>query len=169
MKKNKKIMLLLFAIICSLGLRAQDLVVTLNNSTIETFPIANIQSIKFGTSSMILNELDGTVNTWNIQDINNYAFDGFSGIKDVIDINKGSLTIYPNPTIGLVNIKYTTGFNTFITIEIIDANRKLIQQVYQGKHNNNQLYTWDANVPKGIYYCRILTDNKSISKPIIIK
>jgi hypothetical protein len=169
MKKNKKIMLLLFAIICSLGLSAQNLVLTLNNSTIETFPIANIQSIKFGTSSMILNQSDGTVNTWNIQDINNYAFDGLTGVKDLITVSNSNLTIYPNPAIGLVNIQYTTGFNTFITIEIIDANGKPIQQVYQGEHNSSQLYTWDANVPKGIYYCRISTDNKSISKPIIIK
>jgi hypothetical protein len=165
----KKLLLILLISVSVFGLTAQNLVVTLNNSTIETFPISNIQSIKFGTSSMILNELDGTVNTWNIQDINNYAFDGSSGIKDLIDFNQSNLTIYPNPAVGLVNIQYITGFNTFITIEIIDANGKPIKQVYQGEHISSQLYTWDSNVPKGIYYCRILTDNKSISKPIIIK
>ena len=169
MKKNKKIVLLLFAMICSLGLSAQNLVVTLNNTTIETFPIANIQSIKFGISSMILNEFDGTVTTWNIQDINNYAFDGSSGIKDVIDINKGSLTIFPNPSVGEVNIQFETKEISFITIEIIDAKGNQIQNIFRGEHQGKETYKWNGNVPNGVYYCRILTENKTISKPIIIK
>jgi hypothetical protein len=169
MKKKQKNIILILTILWNLGLTAQNLVVTLNNTTTETFPIANIKSIKFGISSMILNETDGTVNTWNIQDINNYTFDGSSGIKDLIDINQSNLTIFPNPAVGLVNIQYTAGLMTFITIEIIDINGKSIQQIYHGEQNGKQLYTWGANVPKGIYYCRILTENKSISKPIIIK
>ena len=169
MKKNKKIVLLLFAMICSLGLSAQNLVVTLNNTTVETFPIANIQSIKFGTSSMILNEFDGTVTTWNIQDINNYTFDGSSGIKDVIDINKGSLTIFPNPSVGEVNIQFESEKTSIVTVEIIDANGNQIQNIFTGEHQGKETYKWNGNVPNGVYYCRILTENKTISKPIIIK
>jgi hypothetical protein len=67
MKKTITLFLMIFPF--CLGIKAQNLVVTLNNSTIETIPIATIQGIKFGTSSMILNEFDGTVTTWNIQDL----------------------------------------------------------------------------------------------------
>jgi len=170
MKKNKKVVLLLLAIICSLGVSAQNLVVTLNNTTVETFPITNIQSIKFGANSMILNEFDGTATTWNIQDINNYAFDSsLSGIKDVIDINKNSLTIFPNPSVGEVNIQFESEKTSFITIEIIDAKGNQIQNIFRGEHQGKETYKWNGNVPNGVYYCRILTEDKTITKPIIIK
>jgi hypothetical protein len=167
MKKTISLFLMIFPF--CLGIKAQNLVVTLNNSTIETIPIAIIQGIKFGTSSMILNEFDGTVTTWNIQDINNYAFDGSSGIKDLIDISNSSLMIFPNPSIGEVNIQFESAEISFITIEIIDASGNQILQVYHGKHQGKESYKWDGNVPNGVYYCRILSDNKTITKPIIIK
>jgi hypothetical protein len=148
---------------------AQNLVVTLNNSAIETFPIANIQSIKFGANSMILNEFDGTITTWNIQDINNYAFDNSLGIEDIVVLGKTNLVIFPNPSVGEVNIKFQSEEKSLITIEIIDAIGNQIQQIYQGMHQGIESYKWDGNVPKGVYYCRILTDYKTISKPIIIK
>ena len=164
-----KLVILAYIVLCFININAQNVVVTLNNSAIETFPIANIQSIKFGTSSMILNEFDGTVTTWNIQDINNYAFDGSSGIKDVIDINKGSLTIFPNPSVGEVNIQFESEKTTYITIEIIDAKGNQIQNIFRGEHQGKETYKWNGNVPNGVYYCRILTENKTISKPVIIK
>ncbi len=148
---------------------AQNLIVTLNNSTIETFPIANIQSIKFGTSSMILNEFDGTVTTWNIQNINNYAFDNTSGIQDIIQSGKSDLSIFPNPSVGEVTIQFQLEEKSLITIEIIDANGNQIRQIYRGEHQGKESYKWDGNVPNGFYYCRILTNNKTIAKPIIIK
>ena len=67
----KKGLLILSLVIIGFCVNAQSLVVTLTNSTTEVFPISDIQSIKFGTETMILNELDGTVNTWNIDDIDN--------------------------------------------------------------------------------------------------
>ena len=168
MKKIKKVLIILLTV-WSFQLSAQNLVLTLNNTTVEIFPIANIQSIKFGISSMILNEFDGTVTTWNIQDINNYAFDSSSGIKDVIDINKGSLTIFPNPSIGEVNIQFESEKTSLITIEIIDSKGNQIQNIFRGEHQGKETYKWNGNVPNGVYYCRILTENKTISKPIIIK
>ena len=72
--KTIRLVLVLMTILCSIGLNAQNLVVTLTNTTTASFPISDIQSIKFGASSMILYKLDGTVTTWDIIDIDNYAF-----------------------------------------------------------------------------------------------
>lgn len=165
--KQFALFILLFP--CCLGIKAQNLVVTLNNSTIETFPIANIQSIKFGTSSMLLKEFDGTVTTWNIQDINNYAFDNTSGIQEIIQSVKSELSIFPNPSVGEVNIQFQSEEKSLITIEIVDANGNQIRQIYRGEHQGKESYEWDGNVPSGVYYCRILTNNKTITKPVIIK
>jgi hypothetical protein len=168
MKLIKQI-LVIFMLLFQVECNAQNFILTLNNSSTETFPIATIQSIKFGVGSMILNESDGTVTTWNIQDINNYAFDGSSGIKDFIDINKSSLTIFPNPSIGEVNIRFESEKTAFINIEIIDSKGNIIQNIFRGQHMGTETYKWNGNVPNGFYYCRILTENKTISKPIIIK
>jgi hypothetical protein len=164
-----KIRLLAFVLFSSIGVKAQNLVVTLTNSTTATFPIASIQSIKFAASSMIINEFNGTVTNWNIQDINNYAFDVATGINDLLDINKSSLTIFPNPSFGEVNILFQSEEKSFITIEIIDANGNQIQKIYHGEHQGKETYKWNGKVPNGVYYCRIRTENKTITKPIIIK
>ena len=72
--KTIRLVLVLMTILCSIVLNARNLVVTLTNTTTATFPISDIQSIKFGASAMILYKLDGTVTSWNIVDIDNYAF-----------------------------------------------------------------------------------------------
>ncbi len=69
-----RLVLVLMIMLGSVGLNAQNLVVTLTNTTTASFPISDIQSIKFSASSMILYKLDGTVIAWDIVDIDNYAF-----------------------------------------------------------------------------------------------
>ena len=149
---------------------AQNLVVTQNNAITNTYSIASIQSIKFGTSTMILQEFNGTVSTWNISDINNYAFSP-SGVG--VDENPSSfvnvLNIFPNPSSGVVNVQFQTEAMSNITVEIISGEGKKLHQMYAGNHEGFQTYTWSSNLSNGIYYCRILLDKKTITKPFIVK
>jgi hypothetical protein len=149
---------------------AQNLVVTQNNATTNTYPIASIQSIKFGASTMILHEFTGTVTTWNISDINNYAFSP-SGVG--VDENPSSfvnvLNIFPNPSSGVVNVQFQTEAMSNITVEIISGEGKKLHEIYSGNHEGLQTYTWSSNLSNGIYYCRILLDKKTITKPFIVK
>ena len=169
MKKAQKLLLAIFAVVFSIGLKAQNLVVTLTNSTTETFSVSGIQSIKFGAETMILNELDGTVTTWNIADIDNYAFDGSANLSEELNIESSNLTVYPNPAGNLVNFAFTTSKATTVTIDVLDASGRLVEQVYQGEHQGEQTYTWNSNVKTGTYYCRINTGSKTMTKPIVIQ
>ncbi len=169
MKKAQKLLLAIFAVVSSMGLKAQNLVVTLTNSTTETFSVSGIQSIKFGAETMILNELDGTVTTWDIEDIDNYAFDGTANLSDELNIESSNLTVYPNPASNLVNLAFTTSKVTTVTIDVLDASGRVVEQVYQGEHQGEQTYKWNSHVKSGTYYCRINTGNKIITKPIIIQ
>lgn len=169
MKKTQKLLIAIFTVVFSMALKAQNLVVTLNNSTTEAFPVSGIQSIKFGAESMILNELDGTVTTWDIAVIDSYAFEGTANLSDELNIESSNLTVYPNPASNLVNLAFTTSHATIVTIEVLDASGRLIEQVYQGEHQGEQTYKWNSNVQSGTYYCRINTGSKIISKPIIIQ
>ena len=114
----------------SIGLRAINMVVTLDNATTETFAVASIQSIKFGVSTMILKEINGTVITWDITDITNYSFTSNAGLNDQVIVENSSLHLFPNPSSDLVNIQFFSAQLGNITVDIIDANGKLIQQVY---------------------------------------
>jgi len=169
MKKAQKLLLAIFAVVFSIGLKAQNLVVTLTNSTTETFSVSGIQSIKFGAETMILNELDGTVTTWNIADIDNYAFDGSANLNDELNIESSNLTVYPNPASNLVNLAFTTSHATTVSIDVLDVSGKVVEQIYQGEHQGEQTYTWNSNVQSGTYYCRINTGSKTITKPIVIQ
>jgi hypothetical protein len=170
MKRNAKgFVLLLITVLCSIGLSAQNLVVTLKNSATESFPVSGIRSIKFGAETMVLNQLDGTVTIWNIEDIDKYAFDEDIGASDPLQADNSDVIVFPNPAANLVNIQFTSGQNTSLTIDIIDSNGKHIQQVYMGDHQGTHAYQWNSSVPKGVYYCRIATDSKVITKPIIIQ
>ena len=167
MKKN--ILLLALGLFISMGIKAQNLVVTLTNASIETFPISSIRSIKFGNSTMILNEFNGTVSTWNISDINNYDFSSSVGLNDQVNIENSTLQLFPNPSSNLVNIQFLGVQVGNILIDIIDVNGKQIQEVYRGAQEGQQTYQWFCNSVKGTYYCRITTDTKVITKPIIIQ
>lgn len=166
--KNIPVFLSLVFILFGFGLSAQNLIVSLTNNTTSTYPISEIQSIKFGTNSMTLYKLNGTINTWSIDDIDHYAFESTSNVKDEVNSVNDKLTIFPNPASEKVNIEYSTNFKGNITIDIIDANGKQIKHIYQGSQKGVIKYVWNTNVQSGIYYCRIVTENKTLTKKIII-
>lgn len=166
-------MLLAFVLLVSIGLNAQNLVVTLTNSNIETFAVSDIQSIKFDQGAMILNELDGTVNNWNVDDIDNYEFDGVANINETITITTDELNVYPNPSSDQVHINYTSNRSGAITIAVYDMNGRMIEELFSGEHQEATEATWNSQqsgmVKSGKYLIRITTESKVITKAIIIQ
>jgi hypothetical protein len=153
------------------GIKAQDLVVTLTNGNTESFAVANIKSIKFGASDMSLYELNGTTNIWNINDIDNYAFDGVANLEESMNISSNNLNVFPNPSSDNVTINYTSSFCGKITISVTDMNGKHAEDIYFGEHNTETEIYWKAKEknPSGKYLIKITTENKVITKPVIIQ
>lgn len=161
--------LILFLLSASIAF-SQSLIVTLNNSNTETFETDNILSLKFGNTTLILTEKDGTVNTWEIDDIDNYRFDEATSISENSTIITEEAHVFPNPASSEVNIRLTSSHGGKVTIDILDISGKLVEHVYSGDHNDGAPYIWyTKNAVKGTYLCRIITDNKVISKPVIIR
>jgi hypothetical protein len=169
----KKIFLSFYVFILASCLNAQDLIVTLTNTTTESFPISDIQSIKFGQETMILHELDGTVNTCNIDDIDNYAFDGVANIAEKTTITIDELNIFPNPTTDNVTINYTSNQSGKINIAVYDINGRIVDEVFSGEHNKETEISWSAKqnstVKAGKYVIKITTATKVITKPFIVQ
>jgi hypothetical protein len=171
--KKIKLLHLTFVLLSSLGLKAQNLVVTLTNSTTETFAVANIQSIKFGTLTMTLYEMNGTVTTWYINDIDNYTFNGLVGITESTTITSDKLEIFPNPTSDKITIKYKSNQSGAVKITVYDTNGIMVEKLYSGIHNEVTLITWTAKnisaIQSGNYLIKVDTENKMIAKPFIVQ
>jgi len=165
--------LLALSLLVTSGLYAQNLVITLSNSSTESFAISDIQSIKFDSANMMLYELNGTVNTWAINDIDNYAFDGVSNIKETTTIKVDDLKVYPNPSSNQVHINYISSRSEGISIHVYDISGRLIETLFDGKHHNKTEVTWHAKqqeaLPAGKYLIKITTESKVISKSVIIQ
>ncbi|MBW1657785.1 hypothetical protein [Flavobacterium quisquiliarum] len=90
------------------------------------------------------------------------------------EINKESfasdLTVYPNPTSESIN--FATNFTTDKNIEIILYSEKLGNEksVYKGKVAPNQVINWSipTNYQKGIYFYKILSENKEVKSGKLI-
>jgi hypothetical protein len=168
LKNVKCCLILYFFLSTSFGTTAQNLVVTLIDNTTQSFPITTIESLKFISGNMILKQNDGITITWTTSSINNYSF-GTLSTQDYLIIETSELQIYPNPSNGLVNLRFNSNINLNIQIDIIDINGKIVSSIYNGNHDGEKTYQWTNNVNQGIYFCRLITDHKIISKPIIIK
>ncbi|SNR70476.1 hypothetical protein [Flavobacterium sp. ov086] len=84
--------------------------------------------------------------------------------------NMVTSAVYPNPTSGSIN--FTTGFSSNKEIEIIVYSEELrkTQSIFKGIATPNQIVQCNipANYPKGIYYYKIVSENKEIKTGKII-
>ena len=70
--------------------------------------------------------------------------------------NSFNLTAYPNPTNGLLNVKYTS--NTPVQFDVINM---LGENVFSQKTNNTKNTTIDvSNLNKGFYFLQMTTESK---------
>jgi hypothetical protein len=147
---------------------AQNLVVSLESGASYSFSVTSVRSIRFDAEDMILRLKDGTSITWNISIIEQYTFDKLNSTDQQL-LEKIDLQIFPNPSSGLVNIRFNASFEGDIKIDILDVQGKIIKSPYRGPHVDQNIYQWDSQVAPGIYYCRVTAKNQSITKPILIQ
>jgi hypothetical protein len=93
----------------------------------------------------------------------------FTGIHNPDNYDNSDLKIYPNPTSGQFTIEFTANETAVVLVEIVNG---IGQQVWKSEElvPTNGTFTLDKDLtelPEGIYYCRIQTENKTITKKII--
>ena len=81
------------------------------------------------------------------------------------DFVTSDLTLFPNPTTGIFSIKWNT--NELVTVKIFDVLGKLI--FYEKDRNLRLNPNIELNSSKGMYYVRLNTNNKAITKKLILK
>jgi hypothetical protein len=80
------------------------------------------------------------------------------------DAEKITVTIYPNPASGLINLSYPIGLNQSASVTVYD---KLGAKVYQSDELPSNINL--SAQPNGIYFLHINTNNQIIVEKIMIK
>jgi hypothetical protein len=146
-----------------------QLTVSLTNGQTGEFYVSEIRSIKFINNSMNITENNGTQNSWPIVDIIEYSFKGANSIGQTSESTSSYLNIFPNPVSDKLSMEYWSLNESKITIELLDLSGKIVRTVFEGIHQGKQTYTWTKDLPSGMYLCRIVSKNKSITKPFAIQ
>lgn len=97
-------------------------------------------------------------------------FDGNYAYSNIVLVNlypqtNESFNIYPNPNTGLFTIDFTNGQNNK-SIMIYDFSGKLVKEEFNG---SQKLQISMADLAKGIYLLKIITDTEIISRKIVLQ
>ena len=97
------------------------------------------------TYTIIVTAEDGSVNTYTIWPINGIGQE---------ELETGSVTIYPNPSTGVLNIKVVESINHY-TLEVISTTG---QEVFREEYTNNSTNFKInlSNLSTGIYYIKLI-------------
>ena len=146
-----------------------QLTVALTNGQTDEFYVSDIRSIKLENNTMFVTENNGAQNSWAIANITDYSFKGANSIGQSSESTSNKLSIFPNPVSDQLSMEYWSFNESKITIELLDASGKIVRSVFEGFHQGNKTYTWTKDLPSGMYLCRIVSKNKSITKPFAIQ
>ena len=150
-------------------LAQNQLIVTLSNGQTDAFNVSDIRSVKFVNNTMNLTENNGSLSSWNIDNVSQYAFSGANSIVPTTGSSSDQVKIFPNPVSDNLSVEYWSSRTGKISIQLIDLNGKVVSSVFEGSHQGKQTYTWTKDLPSGYYLCRIVSASKSITKPFVIQ
>ncbi len=79
-------------------------------------------------------------------------------------------TLYPNPTDSKVNIEFNLSEFSHVSINILDIEGKVLENLYNGKLNSGKhSFYWDCSeYLSGTYYCRIEAENFQKTLKVLI-
>jgi len=90
-------------------------------------------------------------------------------INEPVDYNAHSISIFPNPSKGPVNIEFACTEDSKNQVEVWDARGLLIKEIYSGVLDpGTHKFRWQANVPSGIYYISVqCKEERNVQKVIV--
>jgi len=146
-----------------------QLVVTRTNGQTEAFNVSEIRSIKFANNALNLTKLNGSQSSWALADISQYAFSNATSTGQTMEATADQVKIFPNPVASQLSVEYRTSREGRIAIELLDLHGRVLRSIYNGLHQGKSTYSWSADLPGGMYVCRITSEHKIISKPFVIQ
>ena len=81
------------------------------------------------------------------------------------------INVYPNPVKGQTTIDYTLSVNADVTLEVMDINGKICQQLMHRKQSAGQYqFNWNADLQAGVYFVKLDVNGAvSLTKITVVK
>lgn len=81
-----------------------------------------------------------------------------------------SFIIYPNPATELLNVEFNQSENKLISILMIDASGRIVKNMdYSSVVGENKIELNLTGIPHGMYYLRIVGDNRNQMKKVVVE
>lgn len=173
MKKLKPnpIYLLGITLLFAYGLRAQSIHFDFTDGSNSAYNLEDVRKITFNADVMNLYLWDGSTYSWNVSTIGNYRYELSSlNLQDFInDANSFQVTVFPNLTSTIVNVRFNLFHDTAIIIAIYDLNGNIVLERNLGELMTGQYQEiLDVNkIPSGTYFCRVQGAHYSVTKTLI--
>jgi hypothetical protein len=145
-----------------------QMVVELISGDTDSYLVPDIRSIKFGDATMIIYRNTAAPVTYTIADIAQYSFVDVTSAGSANAGNKNTLSIFPNPAADQVDVVYTNTSEERISIELLDATGRILGVIFNGMHQGKQAYKHALSLPSGVYFCRIVAEEGTLTKPFAV-
>lgn len=149
---------LLFCI-CFTGLKAQTLYIRPNTGTQTAYPIENIKKLIFSGGNLVVINTTGTNGAFTLFSLRYLNFTDLALATTPNELVRNSFYLYPNPVSDILNLSNPDQTETITHLQIFSLEGRLLLDHSQFTTNAPQLEV--SFLPKGIYCCKITTNNKS--------
>ncbi|MEX0810885.1 MAG: T9SS type A sorting domain-containing protein [Chitinophagales bacterium] len=166
---RKLVVIFLFSFL-SIVSQSQNIYLNFTDGTTAQFALSNVKNITFSGNDMNLNLNDGSTESWNVLQIERYSYKQFTSVNEFNSAFK-DFEVFPNPVQSQLNLSYSTDEVGKMNIELLDVTGKIIYQKEHFNHSSgNHQLSIDVSgevFSSGIYFCKISTQNSSLTKKII--
>lgn len=172
----KHLVSFIFILTFALGVKAQYINIHFSDSTVESYALADVRNITFDEDELEVLFTAGLSLNWNFSVIDFVDYEDLGlDIEEQQVISLDEFVVYPNPSVGLVNVKLGTSYEGEIAIRIYNIEGKAVQTIYQGKlSGGTSSFVWDrgsnsaSKVQPGVYFCVVSLASHKVSRTVII-
>jgi hypothetical protein len=161
-KKVKLVTLFLFGIGLT-GIKAQSTLYVREHSGMQTsYTLSSIRKLTVPTGYVTVNKTNGNMSAFALNNIRYLNFNDLTDVSQIDVQGNSNIVIYPNPVVDQLQISYKSIEAGNVQIGIIDMQGKVLyRQTLISQIGINHLLIPVSQLSKGIYVCRLQSDNKT--------
>ena len=159
----KKISTLLLLCLALSGVHSQSTLYVKEKAGTQTvFALSDVRKLTFPAGSLTVNKNDGNSNTYVLSDIRYLNFtDLATSVEQFANRETDNMILFPNPVMDQMKVSFQSAGTGNLQIDIIDIQGKVLQQQNISSQNGTNLFTINiAQLPQGLYLCRLQNGNK---------
>lgn len=155
----KKITLTVFLLSAMFTIRAQTMFVRPTAGAETSFVIADIQKLTFSNGDLVVTNTSGANNSFALSDLRYLNFADLTlGIEKELLVSP-SFYVYPNPVTNILHLAGINPLQQINKIDIISLEGRLLLQ--QKLNSNSSPQVEVSSLPKGLYFCKVISDTSS--------